>query len=588
VRRLGILLVVGSLILMGACGSSSGGGNTTSTITSVTVTCSPSTLQSDQTSQCTATVTGTGNFNSGVSWAASAGTITTAGLFTAPVVPTTTSVTITAVSTQNTAVSGAFTVTVTPTGTITSVTVTCSPSTIQSSQTSQCSATVAGTGNYSSAVTWTASAGTISSMGLFTAPVVSSMTSVTITATSVQDSTKSGTATVTVNPVQTANNVAPIMVDSGPKGLTPPSVNVPFVTIMICVPGSTTQCQTIDHVTVDTGSSGLRIVSSPVLTISLPPENDASGNPLDECLVFADGYVWGPVATADIYVAGEKASSVPVQITIPATSSPPVPSSCSKQNPLGGNGNEGGSVDAFGANALIGVGLFRQDCGEPCVSSSPPQYYDCPSSGCNPTNVALAQQVANPVVLFTGDNNGVLIQLPTVPDGGSQNPTGSLIFGIGTQSNNQLGSANIYPVPDTGNNKGNFITAFNGNSCPQSFIDSGSNGIFFLNTAATGIPLCANPNQSWYCPTTSPDNLSATNQGQSTSGPVGSPIPVSFSIENAATLFKNNGGSTAFSTLGGPNPGAFDWGLSFFFGRNVFTAIENLNAGGTMGPYFAY
>jgi hypothetical protein len=472
-----------------------------------------------------------------------------------------------------------------PTTTITSVTASCSPSTVQSGQTSQCSATVMGTGNFASTVTWAASVGQISSAGLLTAPVVSSTTNVTVTATSTQDPTKFGTATVTVNPTQSANNVAPIIVDAGPPALQNVTVaNVPYVTVTVCVPGSTTQCQTIDHVTVDTGSSGLRIVSS-VLNISLPQAIDSSGNPLDECLGFQDGYVWGPVATADITVAGETASNVPVQVMIPTTGNPPVPSSCSSTNT---GPNEGVSVDAFGANALIGVGLFQQDCGPACTtqnSTIPDVYYDCPSTGCTPTYVTLAQQVANPVAMFATDNNGVLVQLPSVPNGGSTSASGFLIFGIGTQSNNALGTATVYPVPDTGSNAGNFTTIFNGTSYPGSFIDSGSNGLFFLNTTTTGIATCAKPDQSWYCPATSPDNLSAVNQGSN--GQSGPATP--FSIENAVTLFNNNSGNnTAFSTLGGPNPGSFDWGLSFFFGKNVFSAIENMGAPGGTPPYYAY
>jgi hypothetical protein len=181
----------------------------------------------------------------------------------------------------------------------------------------------------------------------------------------------------------------------------------------------------------------------------------------------------------------------------------------------------------------------------------------------------------------------VLIQLPSVPNGGSASVSGSMIFGIGTQSNNGLGSATIYPVPDTGNNAGNIITTFSGHSYPSSFIDSGSNGIFFLDSTTTGIPTCAGQNSGWYCPTNSPDNLSATNQGQDANGnPVGTAGTVNFTIEDASTLFNTN--NTAFSTLGGPNPGAFDWGLAFFFGRNVFTAIDQMSTPGGTGPYFAY
>jgi phospholipase C len=63
--------------------------------------------------------------------------------------------------------------------------------------TSQCSANVQGTGSFSSAVTWSVSGGgTMSASGLYTAP--SSATSATVKATSAEDSSKSGTASITV------------------------------------------------------------------------------------------------------------------------------------------------------------------------------------------------------------------------------------------------------------------------------------------------------------------------------------------------------------------------------------------------------
>ncbi|HEY1160930.1 MAG TPA: alkaline phosphatase family protein [Terracidiphilus sp.] len=80
--------------------------------------------------------------------------------------------------------------------TITSVAVTCTPATVNTNGTSQCSAAVQGTGSYSSAVTWAVSAGAINASGLFTAPATAG--SVTVTAASTQDTTKSGEAAVTV------------------------------------------------------------------------------------------------------------------------------------------------------------------------------------------------------------------------------------------------------------------------------------------------------------------------------------------------------------------------------------------------------
>jgi hypothetical protein len=203
------LILVAVLILLFCCGcgggggssgGGGGGGNPVPTITSVTVSCSPASVQTGQTSQCTANVQGTGSFNSAVTWAvspASAGTVSAAGVFSAST--STGTATITATSAQDSTKSGSATVTVTPPpATIASVAVSCSPGTIQTGQTSQCSALVSGTGNFTSAVTWSvspASAGTVNASGLFTASA--SAGTATITATSVQDTTKSGSATVT-------------------------------------------------------------------------------------------------------------------------------------------------------------------------------------------------------------------------------------------------------------------------------------------------------------------------------------------------------------------------------------------------------
>jgi len=207
-RLLYALLAGVTPLLASACGGgSSSQSASSSSISSVSVSCTPSAVPAQTTSQCKATVQGTGNFSSAVTWSASAGAINTAGLFTAPA--TAGSVTVTATSTQDPTKSGAASITVQAAATITSVAVTCSPSTIGTNATSQCNATVQGTGNFSSAVTWSAPAGTISSTGLFTAPATAG--SVTITATSTQDTTKSGTASVTVQ-LQTAPSKHVVMV----------------------------------------------------------------------------------------------------------------------------------------------------------------------------------------------------------------------------------------------------------------------------------------------------------------------------------------------------------------------------------------
>ena len=382
-------------------------------------------------------------------------------------------------------------------------------------------------------------------------------------------SSSSGT---TNNPPPPVNNTQAVHVDMGPANTLP---NGLFTDVTICVPG-TTNCQTIPNIQVDTGSEGLRILSSRI-TLSLPQVTDNSSNALQECVSFADGsYVWGPVVTADIQLAGEKAASNPIQI-ISATPPFPVPADCAS-----GGGQNQNSVAALGANGLLGIGVFQQDCGVACTSSSsqlPPVYYLCPSSFCSIASVPLTTQIQNPVWTFPRDNNGVLITLPSVPADGAPSVSGSLIFGVGTQTDNALGSAKVY----TTDANGNFQTTFSNNVAYTSFIDSGSNGIFFLDPATLGIPNCVD-NPSFYCPA-STANYTVTNKGAN-----GTTGPVSFSIANADALFNaNSGTNAAFNDLGGENPNNFDWGMPFFLGRNVFVGIENMTGpNSVIGPYWAY
>jgi hypothetical protein len=119
-----------------------------------------------------------------------------------------------------------------------------------------------------------------------------------------------GGSHVNVNTVAASgSNIQPVTVNAGPAGN---YANGAFTSVTVCVPGTST-CQTIDGVLVDTGSSGLRLLSS-ALTVTLPQQKASDGNPVVECLPFVSGYTWGPLQAADIQISGEKASTVPVQI----------------------------------------------------------------------------------------------------------------------------------------------------------------------------------------------------------------------------------------------------------------------------------
>ena len=96
--------------------------------------------------------------------------------------------------------------------------------------------------------------------------------------------------------------------------------------------------------------------------------------------------------------------------------------------------------------------------------------------------MALSKQVANPVPSFAQNNNGLTLVIPKVALGQqTRSLYGSLVFGVGTQSNNQI-SSTATTLPTTA--LGRFTTIYQGTTYTDSFIDSGSNGIF-LKTAAS-------------------------------------------------------------------------------------------------------
>jgi hypothetical protein len=350
--------------------------------------------------------------------------------------------------------------------------------------------------------------------------------------------------------------------------------NVPTTSVTVCIPRTTT-CTTIANVLVDTGSVGLRLMASVIGSLALPPQTDpvVTNNTIAECLPFADGFTWGPLAMADVTMGGEKAGNVPINIIDDNNSfSPTMPANCSNSS----SSMSLDSITALGANGVLGVGSFAQDCGFGCNV----WYYSCTASTCSPTNEPLSSQVTNPVALFAADNNGVILQLPGLPAAGQSTDTGFLVFGIGTESNNGLADATVLTADPS---QAMITTVFNGQTL-SGFLDSGSNGLFFADSSIRPCTGFMNADQ-FYCPL-SPLALTATNQGQN-----GLTAPAPFTITDVTKL---NQSYFAIDDIGGPAatiPGlgsTFDFGLPFFFGRTVFTAIEDMPVGSNNPPYFAY
>src|SRR4029077_11454568 len=220
------------------------------------------------------------------------------------------------------------------------------------------------------------------------------------------------------------------------------------------------------------------------------------------------GSSFGPLATADIQMptSGKTAANVSVQVI--GAPGYTVPSGCP--------GTPENSVTAFGANGILGVGPFAQDCGPACadtVNFPTGWYYTCSNPAtCAAASATTAQQLQNPVTLFSTDNNGVIVELPSPPAGGTASLTGgALVFGIDTENNNALGSATVLLIDGV---TGFVQASFNGSVGLNAALDSGSNANFINDSS---IPACTAA-VGFYCP---PSTGSLTSPLQSAGGGAG-------------------------------------------------------------------
>lgn len=342
-------------------------------------------------------------------------------------------------------------------------------------------------------------------------------------------------------------------------------INKPCVSVTVCTPGTAT-CRTITDIVLDTGDSGLRIFKQALGGLALAQQTIGS-DAVAECSQYGDGSsLWGPVQVASVVLGNEPAVQVPILVADSTFGTKPSVCRNAHQSPL-----------EAGYNGILGVGLFAQDCGPVCASTSGNGvYFTCSGSTCNGSAMPLTSQVQNPVSLLPVDNNGVIVQLPPVPPGGASSVDGYLVLGIGTQANNAVSAEVVaYPAdPDTGE----FLTNFGGADY-IAFMDTGSNGLFFPSTAIQG---CTSVNWAWFCPE-STTTLAATTMGISRS-PSG---VVSFHIGNFDSLAAS--ANNVFPDAGAYLPGLFGWGLPFHFGRDVYVGIEGKAASGLgTGPYWGY
>ncbi len=361
--------------------------------------------------------------------------------------------------------------------------------------------------------------------------------------------------------------------------------NQPCVSVQICDSNvaDSTNCVTVSDLLVDTGSYGLRVFKSAITggtpvggstAVTLEQVTALGGGDLGECMYFGSANTWGSVQYANVnLVTGDQLHKLPIQVI--DTTFGTVPDSC--KNPFAPIA----TPTAAGFNGILGVGLGQIDCGSSCVSDpSNSIYYTCGNgatgTACTGTGIATAKQVANPVYKLTTHNNGTILDFPTVPTAGSASVTGNLVFGIGTAANNAVtGSPKVF-ITDS---RASFTTTFAGVAMDGSFIDSGSNGLFFPEVTQT--PHCKN--SSFFCPSTTQCLMGTmkTTQGATTAD-------VSFNVANTLNLDSNT--KFVFNDLASDSgdPTSFDWGFPFFLGRSVYTGIVGKSSSLGTGPYWAF
>ncbi len=389
------------------------------------------------------------------------------------------------------------------------------------------------------------------------------------TANTNQTATNLPGVTVPLNFGSTAANVMPVTVGNcGVNGY----INEPCVSVTVCQHG-TSNCTTIPNILLDTGSYGLRVFGSALGTTVLTPVTTGVGsNPVVECASFGSGSTWGPVQRADVGLGGEPKVYVPIQVINSAFTVPTVMGSPACNTLM---------LDpaSAGFNGILGVGLLLYDCGTACVTPIVSGvYFKCPTpTTCVDTVLPLTSQIINPVAALPVDNNGVILSFASVSLSGVASANGTMTIGIGTSSNNIPPSLNVFAADQYAN----ITTVYDGTSNTQSFIDSGSNGLYFPDSKIIKCTV----ETGFFCPT-SPLTLRATIQSQTTSVTSSVPFYVGNTHEITAGFTGANG---VLNNLGGNgNLQQFDWGFPFHLGRTIYSGIETKSSSLGSGPYWAF
>lgn len=360
-----------------------------------------------------------------------------------------------------------------------------------------------------------------------------------------------------------SGNVAPLYVDGLPcVPADYPDWNQPYTNVKICAPGSTTNCQVFDHIIVDSGSDGLRLVASTVKSglLSAMPSVTSSGRPIAECEQYVSSFTYGPLKAADVYIAGKLVKRFPIQMI--GAKGFAVPATCSS-----GGGTETDTEAAFDGKGLVGVAFDLNDTGI---------YYSCGTSGSGCWIDNSYPGIPNLTSKFSSDNNGVVISLPSIALSGSASPVmGSLVFGVGTETNNTPPAGTIALSNNLSEGVFNIKV---GTAKAQAYIDSGTNDLVIAGPWAK----CGS-GDGYFCA-----NNVAISMGLYGIGKTAPQYSIGFTIGNADNLLNN--GDVAYKDVaevassGSSLTGTYALGLATFFGRTEYFVFNGKTSKLGTGP----
>ncbi|MDQ5922225.1 MAG: hypothetical protein QG673_2284 [Pseudomonadota bacterium] len=326
------------------------------------------------------------------------------------------------------------------------------------------------------------------------------------------------------------------------------------------------ESQVIDHVLLDTGSSGFKVLKSQLnssLTFSSILQGNNPESPISSCVTYGSGYMFGSNNLAGLQIGGQRADNVPIQIINDGSQSS-VPDNCSS------NGRFANLLQTSGARGILGVNPMTFESNSTLQNLI---YVQTSSGFVNIVESSVQTLNVNPLSLLMQNNNGLIISYPKVSKNSTISIYGTMVMGLNTTSNNVIPSTiqSVRGNPNT--NLGYFDV--NENGWPVSGIfDSGTDT---LALGGYNIPVC---NDSSFCPSS----------------------PVTFS-----TIVSNyDGGESSYimqtvssvQGLGGyavlpywgtrllPSSGLAVYGLPFFYGRNVYLGFYD--SGTSTTPTWGY